>query len=316
MESVDFGFVALQMVTVSLPILLGWAARKLDFMNDAFDVQLSGLVLNFGLPCLILSSLTSVKELPATSDMLWSMAGETVMMFIALALGYLICALMHAPVSARPAYRFIVTFGNCGFIGFPVVTAVLGNGALLTAAICLIPMNFFIYTVGIMMFAGTGGGWRHVAQSAWNCIKSPTLIASIVVVVCVATRFTSFGVVGKSISIVGQLTTPAALLLTGSSIAKYRPVEMLVNWRAYVAAMGRLLIAPIAGLAVLRLMPLSPVLMEVVLLVSSMPVATNGTLYSLQYGADTEPMMQGTFISILASIVTIPIVVTLARMWT
>lgn len=311
----DFGFVALQMVTVSLPILLGWAARKLDFMNDSFDVQLSGLVLNFGLPCLILSSLTSVKELPATTDMLWSMAGETVMMLVALALAYLICWLLHAPLSARPAYRFIVTFGNCGFIGFPVVTAVLGNHALLGASICLIPMNFFIYTIGIMMFSGMDGGWRHVLQSAGNCVKSPTLVASIIVVICVVARFTDFGVVGKSISIVGQLTTPAALLLTGSSIAKYRPLEMLVNWRAYVAAAGRLLIAPIAGLALLRLMPLTPVMMETVLLVSSMPVATNGTLYSLQYGADTEPMMQGTFISILASIVTIPLVVTLARLW-
>lgn len=310
----DFGFVALQMVTVSLPILLGWAARKLNYMNDGFDVQLSRLVLNFGLPCLILSSLSSAKTLPATDEMLWAMAGEAAMMIVALALAYLICWLLRAPASARPAYRFIVTFGNCGFIGFPVVTAVLGDHALLTAAICLIPMNFFIYTVGIMMFSGAEGGPRAVLRSALDCLKTPTLAASIVVVICVAFRFTEFGVVGKSITIVGQLTTPAALLLTGSSIAKYRPLEMLVNWRAHVAAAGRLLVAPLAGLAVLKLMPLDPVTLEIVLLVSSMPVATNGTLYSLQYGADTEPMMQGTFISILASIVTIPLVVTIAQM--
>lgn len=310
----DFAFVALQMITVSLPIVVGWVAHKAGLMDDAFDTRLSKLVLNVGLPAMIIASLGSQGGLPSAEDMAWGMVAMTVMQLMALAVAFIMVAAMRAPRGTEGVYRFIITFGNCGFIGFPVISAVLGEQALLIAAIGLIPLNFVIYTVGIMMFSGSGGGVRGVLRSCAACLKMPTLIASMVVAACVAFNFTDLGVVGDSLSIVGQLTTPAALLLMGSSIAKYEPLSMLTNWRAYVAAAGRLLVAPLAGLALLKILPISEAVLAVVVLECAMPVATNGTLYCLQYGKDTKPMMQGTFISIIAAILTIPLVVVLAQM--
>mgnify|MGYP002704704332 FL=1 len=117
---------------------------------------------------------------------------------------------------------------------------------------------------------------------------------------------------GDSISIVGTMTTPAALLLMGSSIAKYRPREMLTNWRAYVAVAFRLVVVPAACLAVARLWPgMTPMFITTLVLEMAMPVGSNGTLYCLQYGKDARPMMQCTFLSIICSILTIPLVTTL-----
>ena len=42
-----------------------------------------------------------------------------------------------------------------------------------------------------------------------------------------------------------------------------------------------------------------------------MPVATNGTLYCLQYDVGLKPMVQATFLSVVGSIATIPLVVSL-----
>ena len=105
---------------------------------------------------------------------------------------------------------------------------------------------------------------------------------------------------------------PAALLLMGSSIAKYRPLDMLTNWRAYVAVAFRLVIVPVACLAVARIWPgMTPMFITTLVLEMAMPVGSNGTLYCLQYGKDARPMMQCTFLSILCSILTIPLVATL-----
>lgn len=144
------------------------------------------------------------------------------------------------------------------------------------------------------------------------CCKSPGLIASVVVLGIVLTGWTDWGVLGDSISIVGTMTTPAALLLMGSSIAKYRPLEMLTNWRAYVAVAFRLVVVPVACLAVARLWPgMTPMFITTLVLEIAMPVGSNGTLYCLQYGKDARPMMQCTFLSIICSILTIPLVTTL-----
>ena len=107
----------------------------------------------------------------------------------------------------------------------------------------------------------------------------------------------------------GRFDFPAALLLMGSSIAKYRPLDMLTNWRAYVAVAFRLVIVLVACLAVARVWPgMTPMFITTLVLEMAMPVGSNGTLYCLQYGKDARPMMQCTFLSIICSILTIPLV--------
>ena len=311
-HGMDFGHVAIEMVTVSLPILLGWAVSKLGLMSERFERELSTLVLNVALPCLVLSSIFGNSQMPGPAETAQLMVGMLAFFVLAFIIACLMTALMRSPKEAKGVYRFIITFGNCGFIGFPVITAILGKQALVYAAVGLIPSNFFIFTVGIMLFSGMEGGWRKVAKSALACCKMPTLIASFIVLACMVTGFTDWGFVGDSIDIVGQMTTPAALLLMGASIAHYDSLSMLTNWRAYVAAAGRLLVVPIAGMFMLRAFGVAPYVVSVLVLESAMPVASNGTLYAIQYGADTKPMMQGTFISIVASILTIPLVTVLA----
>ena len=105
--------------------------------------------------------------------------------------------------------------------------------------------------------------------------------------------------VDDSIELVGQMTAPPALLLMGATIAHYRPLFMLTNWRDYVAALGRLALVPLAGMVMLRIFGVALGVVAVLVLESAMPVASSGTLYATQYGADTEAMMQGTFISIV-----------------
>ena len=90
---------------------------------------------------------------------------------------------------------------------------------------------------------------------------------------------------------------------------------MLTNWRAYVTVAGRLLIVPLASLALARVWPgMNRIFILTLVLDMAMPVGSNGTLYCLQYGRDARPMMQCTFLSIVCSILTIPFVTVLAAM--
>ena len=310
----DFGFVAMQMVTVSLPILIGWCANKLGFLGGDFDQGLTKLVLNLTLPCTVLASIHGVEGLPATTDMFVIMGACAVTYVVAFAVAFALTALMRVPRGTEGSYRFVVTFGNCGFIGLPVVSAVLGQGAVLYAAIGLIPANLFLFGLGVLLFSGTSGGWRGVVRQVAGCLKTPTMIASVVVFACALLRVTNLGVVGDTAALLGQFTTPAALLLVGSSLAKYKPLAMLVNPRAYVAVLGRLLVVPLASLAALRLLGIDSYITTVLVLEAAMPVATNATLYAVQYGVNTKPVMQATFLSVLCAIVSIPAVVTLATL--
>lgn len=138
----SFTSVALQMVTVSLPILLGWCISKLGFMKAEFERELSRLLLQVALPCLVLSSaLGDDVQLPSVADTFSLMGLSVVMYVVAIVIAFVVTAALRVPKGTDCSYRFAVLFGNAGFIGFPVVQAVLGKQALLYASIALIPLN-------------------------------------------------------------------------------------------------------------------------------------------------------------------------------
>lgn len=303
-----FGEIVAQMLVVSLPIALGWCIGRLGLLSRSFERELSALLLDVAMPCLIVSSVFGGADLPDMPSTLILMGSNVVAYAVAIALAFGLTWFMRAPRGERASYRFAVIFGNAGFIGFPVIMAMLGERALVYAAVALVSINFFMFTIGRMLFTGLDGGCGKIARDLIDCCKSPTMVASYVVLACLMTGWTDWGFVGESISLVGQMTTPSALLLMGASIAHHRISEMVGNPRAYIAAFGRLLLVPLAVMAVLGILHVPPFIISVVVIGCAMPVATNGTLYAIQYDTDARSMMQGTFLSIVASVVTIPFV--------
>ncbi len=312
----DFLSVALVMVKVSLPILLGWGIAKIGFMKPDFESELSRLLLQVAMPCLTLSSALGDVELPSPAETFTIMFIAALLYAAAIVVAFVLVGALRAERDVRGVYRFVVIFGNAGFIGFPVIESILGKQALFYAAVGLIPANLVMFTVGVMLFAGTDGGARALKSNLLSCIKSPTLIASVAVLAISLTGLNDWGVLGDSISIVGNMNTPCALLLVGSSIAKYDARQMITNWRAYVACAGRLVLVPIAGLVLVRLLlpGVNPLFITTLVLEMAMPVGSLGTLYCIRYNKDALPMMQGTFLSIVFSVITIPLITVLCTM--
>ena len=62
---------------------------------------------------------------------------------------------------------------------------------------------------------------------------------------------------------------------------------------------------------IFRLFVPDPVMLAILVVVAGMPVATNGTMLCYQYGGDTKTMAQGTFVTTVASVATIPLLVML-----
>lgn len=94
----SFTSVALQMLTVSLPILLGWCIAKLGFMKAEFERELSHLLLQVALPCLVLSSaLGDDVKLPSIADTFSLMGLSFVMYVVATVIAFAVTAALRVP---------------------------------------------------------------------------------------------------------------------------------------------------------------------------------------------------------------------------
>ena len=72
----------------------------------------------------------------------------------------------------------------------------------------------------------------------------------------------------------------------------------------------RMAVTPVAIFAAMSLFA-DGVLLSVLVVLAAMPVATNGTMLCYQYHGDAKTMAQGTFITTVLSLATIPLLATL-----
>ncbi|WP_180326553.1 AEC family transporter [Raoultibacter phocaeensis] len=304
----SFESIESQMVILFVGIVLGYVARKTRIMNDRFDAQFSKLLLNVTLPCLIISSVLMNDNLPDAGTVgmifLLSCASYAIILAIAFAVPFV----LRFPKDKRGTYSFMIAFGNVGFIGFPVLSSIFGDGAILYAAIFNIPFNVLVFTVGVFMISEREGTVKERLADAAKHIVSPTLLACFAAMALALMRITESGIIGQSLEVVGQMTTPAALLIIGSALAKMPIREMVSSARPYIASVFRLAVVPVAVFFIFRMFVSDPMLLGTIVITSGMPVATNGTLLCLQYGGDLKTMTKGTFISTVMSLITIPLV--------
>lgn len=323
----SFAALFAQMAALFLPVIVGYVAARLKFMNDGFDNELSKLVLNVTLPCMLVASASTSDGLPDAVTSLELLGLSTLGYVIVVILGYAVAWLLRAPASERGIFAFMVAFGNVGFIGYPVLSALLGPKAVVYAAIANIPNLVFTFSVGAVMVKsgadardvgepGQGGGHAKARggslaktlRSSMKSVLSPTFVASVILLVLVLLRVDDLGILGEGLKVAGSLTTPAVLLVTGASLANYDPLSMLTSWRAYAVAAVRLLVVPLVLLAALGPLMSDDFVRSIIVVGSAMPVATNAILFCLIYGAEPKPALQGTFISVIASVLTLPLV--------
>lgn len=116
---------------------------------------------------------------------------------------------------------------------------------------------------------------------------------------------------GQAIGLLGQITTPAALLIIGSSLAQLPLRSILGGPRVWAVTAVRLLLLPAVLWLILRPLVSDPLILGVAVVIAGMPVASNCTMLCLQYGGDQKLASQGTFLTTLFSLVTIPLLASL-----
>ena len=307
----DLLHIVTQMLMIFGIVLVGLFAAKRDLWSGDLDRKLSVFIMNISMPALILASVMG-KDLAFENSELIALGVVAVVNYIVLiGLAYLIPHVFKVNKARMGICRFMLAFGNVSFIGYPVCDAVFGSKAVFCASVLNIPFNLLVFTIGVSFING------GKAKSAFSpkLILSPCVIASLIAVVIAIARIKMPVPVGEWCHLLGGLTTPCALLIIGSSLSHIPVRDMFGNRFVYSMTLLRLIVLPLAVGGVLALMGINPFVSDVAVVLSAMPVATNGIMLCLQYGKDERVMTQGLFFTTLMSVVTIPLVAYVASLF-
>lgn len=297
------------MTTLLVLVVTGFIAGKVGYMGGEFDRKLSSLVINITCPALILSS-AMTGELPDRRFILPLLLISVVTYIVLTVVAFWLPRWLTRHREDEGALGFALMFGNVGFMGYPVVASIFGHEAVFYAAVLNVVNTFAVFTIGTILINGRSDGDSGRFQK--KVLYSTPMLAAYLTMGIVALEVKDIpAVVSQPLTMLGNVTVPAALLIIGSSMSHLSIRTMLGNATVYATALFRLGILPISIYFLTRALGFSEFVVNINTLVIAMPVATYGTILCLKYKKDTTMITEVTFITTLLSMVTIPLLVLL-----
>lgn len=296
------------MVILFTIVVLGYALCKLGYMGDKFDQKLSSIVIDVTCPALILSSVMGA-ELPDRSLILPLLGISFLTYILLLVYGFWVPRFVSKSRDEQGMIGFALMFANVGFIGYPIVSAIFGPKAVFYAALLNIPNTFFIFTAGVMLVKGE----HNMKSLSAKVLFSPAMIAAFVAALMVAFGVRTPDIIARPVTMVGNITIPAALMVIGSSMARLPLKEIIGSPKVYIASLLRLVVVPLSVYFLFRFCGVTDVINNINTVIIAMPVASYGTMFCMKYGRNPSLMTEMTFITTLGSILTIPLITLLFK---
>ncbi len=304
------------MLTLFAIVVVGYIAGKLGYMGETFDKRLSKVVIDITCPALILSS-AMTGELPDRRYIL-PLLGISVLTYVLLTgVALLLPRFLTKKKDDEGVIGFAMMFGNVGFMGYPIVASIFGHEAVFYAAVLNVVNTFTVFTIGTMLIVGKNqeSTVEEKEMSRKKMLRkvlySTPMLSAYLTMLIVALEIKDIPeFISQPLTMIGNITVPAALLIIGSSMSQLPLRALLGNGTIYATTLMRLAILPVGIHYLMTLLGFSSFVVGINTVVIAMPVATYGTILCLRHGKDTTLITEVTFITTLLAMISIPLLVT------
>lgn len=306
----------------------GWALRRANVLTAEFTSTLSRLITDLIFPALAVSKLIdlvswqNVKESVATLGI-----GAVVL------LGGFVAGEIYAravlPRANRNTGAFLAAMPNWIFMPLPIVTVLHGDHGVRALLLINVAMQFLLWTAGVWMLTRSGKDAHPIVQLKSNRGLQATALAFVLGLVLPPlaslpdTAAMAVTVkLGRSlldgIGMLGSLTVPLNLLVIGAQLAGVGAERTEPGLLAKSVA-GRLFVVPVFTVALLTLLRHfnfggEPLVYDVALVIALMPCAAACAAFTERFGGDIALSARTILASSLASIVSVPLLVSLVQM--
>ncbi|TCK92884.1 hypothetical protein EDC19_2040 [Natranaerovirga hydrolytica] len=302
----DFYLIVNQLVVLFLIIFLGYMLNKWNILDKYTSKRLSTFVVNITTPALIISGMTDPQTLQEDINLLQIIIIAFVCYVFLYILTLFVPKLLKVPKSDYGIYKFMVMFSNVGFMGFPVISAIYGRSAILYASLFNLPFNLLVYTLGIYFVSSDGD---KKMDFNWRLFINAGVIAVIVGMILYLTKVQLPMFARDTIIMVGDLTTPLAMLIIGISLAGIPIRKVFANYRLYAFSLLKLVVFPLIIWLALRNIVVDDLMVGVAVVIVGMPVAANAVMLSNEFDGNEKVASEGVLLTTVLSIITIPLLV-------
>lgn len=305
-------------------VLCGYLAGRARMLPEAAIPGLNLFVLYFALPCMLFrfgASLPVAQVLDPAVVLLWVVAAIIVM-----AATILLTRSADVPMKDAALGGLTVAWPNTGFMGVPLLAALLGPAAAGPVITTLLVDLFFTSSLAIFLAQAQSpaGGDRPTTRAGLLRLLRGTLANPLPAAIALGLVFSAMqwrlpGPADTIVRMLGDAATPVALFTIGTILWR---AGLHVHSRTPVArflplALAKLVLHPLLvlglGAAAMALgVPLSRFTLTVLVLAAGLPSASAVSLLAERFGADNGRITRIVIASTVMAFVTFSLLAWLA----
>lgn len=296
-----------QVLILLILIMLGTVLAKTKLLNKDSVRGMTDLVLYIVTPCVIIKSFMREFDPALTKKLLLSFG-----IAIAAHLGYILLShlcLRSKNKAQEKVLRFGTVFANCGFMAIPLLQALVGDLGVFYGTAFIAVFNIFVWSYGILIMSGD-----KKTLTPKKLIINPGILGCAIGLVIFFLNIPIPKIISEPVSFMAALNTPLPMIIIGFHLASSNLIEGLKNIKVIISMALRLLVFPSLILAIMYFCGTRGDVLVACTISASVPTAANTTMFASKFNADTSLSVSMVSLSTIISIITIPIIVTIAKM--
>lgn len=284
-------------------MLLGLLLSRRGMITEQGSRDLSNVLLYAVIPCVILRSYISEFSTEKLRAMGLSALIAVIAFVASIAVAYLTCGTRHR------IENFAVAFGNAGFIGIPLVTAVFGPEAAFYVVSFSTFANLLQWTYGIVIISG-----KKETMNLRMVFVNPVFISMVIGIALFVLQPTLPTVVTGTIGYIADGNTVLAMIILGYYLSKVQLRGLFADVRLYLFSALRLLVVPAVTILVFLPFPFARgEITLITLIAAATPIASSTAIFAQKFDQDYRRAVSYVCLSTFLSVATLPLVMLFAE---
>ncbi|MCI1965352.1 MAG: AEC family transporter [Oscillospiraceae bacterium] len=282
-----------------LMVAAGYVCGKVHWITNGGAKEMTSFLFWVVTPCLMISSL---------QDMIGKVSMGSILLSGALSFACLVVCVAFSHVLFRKVspqrgkiLRFAVAYSNCGFVGLPLVEAVLGERGVAYASVFIAVFNLSVWTHGISSMK------QERQIDCKKALLNPGVLGFVVGMSFFGCSIHLPEVILSPVQCFAGMNTPLAMVVVGVYISQVPFRELFTDVSLYWVSAARLLAIPLLCFFILLPMHVDRNIFLSVLILAAAPSAANSVMFAAQFGGDTRLASKAVALTTLFSSLTMPL---------
>ncbi len=296
------GYTLLKQIIIMFVLMgIGYYLYKTNKITKQGSKDLGTIMIQVVIPVIILKSFW----IESTSEKIQILILTFFISFFALLISIIIS---HFIYKKDGILNFGSAFSNAGFIGIPLVSAILGDEAVFYIACFIAELNVLQWTYGVYIMTKDKAN-----LNIKNTLRHPIILSLIIGIIIFFCNIPQPKIIQTTFSLIAGLNTPIAMIISGVYLAQADLKQLFVSRSLYMISFVRLIFIPIVTLGFLMLIPhLDSTVKLAILTAASAPTGANVAIYAQVYNKDYIRAVFIVCITTILSIITLPILISIA----